>query len=155
MHTRFRRWLGLAALALILAAAMALAPRPAAAQMELTGNWTGVFEFITLGKRASHGPAAVLERRLRGLEGEPAMLGEGTIKVQIMNRVGDHFFGRWIVHKQSADFVCTMRDERDFICGGRRSNAVGTVHDAETLRMCWSASGAQATSGCADLMRPS
>jgi hypothetical protein len=154
MHSRFRRWAGLAALALILAAAMVLVPRPAAAQMELTGKWTGMFEFITLGKRAGTGPAAVLEHRLQGLEGEPAKLGEGPIDVQIKNRAGDHFFGRWVIGKQSAQFVCTMRDEHDFICGGQRSNAVGTVLDAETLRMCWSASGAEATSGCARLTRP-
>ena len=137
----------------VLAFATAL-PASALAQVDVTGRWTGTFEFVVLGERAAVGPAALFNPGQRVFEGEPARIGEGRIDVRIANRVGQHFFGRWTVDKQSSDMVCTMRDETQFLCAGPKSTAVGTIEDEGSLRMCWVAGGKAATSGCADLVRP-
>lgn len=151
MQPRIRARAITTAAALGVLALVATTPRPAAAQMDITGEWTGTFEFIVLGKEVGIGPASVFDRKLRGMKGEPARVGEGTIAVRIRDQVGGHFVGRWTVERQSSEFVCTMFDDRDFICGGRRTSASGRLNGDGSLRMCWTANGVNATAGCADL----
>jgi hypothetical protein len=134
--------------------AAALAPGQAVAEIDLTGQWNGIFEFIALGDKAAFGPASVLEGKSRGDGDQPATFGEGEMVVKIENWFDDHFFGRWLVGGESAGFVCTMVDAKNFICGGKKTNVVGIVHSSDALRMCWSVSGDKATSGCANLTRP-
>lgn len=139
--------------AAVLALAAAL-PAGALAQVDVTGRWTGTFEFIVIGERAALGPAAMFNPGQRVSEGEPARVGEGVINVRIANRVGEHFFGRWTVDKRSSEMVCTMRSAMEFLCAGPNTHAVGTIEDEGALRMCWTATGKAATTGCADLVRP-
>lgn len=147
---------GLAALILGVGSTLAavLAYGQAAAEIDITGKWSGTFEFIALGDKAAFGPASVLESKSRGEGDHPAKFGEGEMVVNIENAFDDHFFGRWLVSGESAGFVCTMVDAKNFICGGKKANVVGIVHSKDALRMCWSVSGDKATSGCADLTRP-
>ena len=133
---------------------VALAPGQAVADIDISGQWNGIFEFITLGDKAGFGPASVLEGKSRGDDDSPAKFGEGEMVVKIENWFDDHFFGRWLVGGEGAEFVCTMVDAKNFICGGKKTNVVGVVHSNDALRMCWSVSGDKATSGCADLSRP-
>ena len=136
------------------AAALSFAPRSAPAANELTGLWEGSFEFITIGERAAYGPAASLEGKRRSDSDGAPTFGEGEVSVVVENQFDEHFFGRWQAGGRKGDIVCTMMDERRFLCGGRETNVVGHVVAEDALRMCWSASGKNATAGCADLTRP-
>ncbi len=146
-------------MALVIAAGAALATLSAHAQTQsehapIAGQWVGVFEFVVLGNRAQRGPAAVIDTTARGEGDQPAMFGEGEMRVRIENQLADHFFGRWSIGEKGAAFVCTMIDDRNFLCGGETANVVGSINGGDFLRMCWSFSDKEATSGCADLSRP-
>ena len=136
------------------ALALVCAPRPASAASELTGRWSGVFEFVVIGKRAAFGPAATLDAKRRAEDDRAPTFGEGDLELVIENQFDEHFFGRWTAGGQRGDIVCTMMDTTRFMCRGKKSSVLGSVTGEHTLRMCWGASGDNATTGCADLERP-
>ena len=138
----------------VVAAAAALLPRLSAAAGDVTGRWSGTFEFVVLGERAVFGPAASLESKRRGDGDTPPRFGEGDLTVTVENQFDDHFFGRWTAAGRSADIVCTMMDESRFLCSGKKASVLGEVLADDRMRMCWSASGEAATTGCAELARP-
>ena len=76
------------------------------------------------------------------------------MSVTIENQFDDHFFGRWTAGGRKGDIVCTMMDESRFLCGSLEATVTGTVRAEDAMRMCWSVSGENATTGCADLSRP-
>jgi len=122
----------------------------------IAGKWVGTFEFIALGKSAARGPGSALDAQARG-EGDTnqdAVFGDGELVVNISNIFGSHFYGRWATANQKARFACTMIDDRNFLCGGETANVVGILQSEKLLRMCWSFSSVNATSGCASLARP-
>ncbi len=123
-------------------------------QLPLAGVWVGQFEFAVLGERAKWGPASVIDTKERSQGGEPVKFGEGDITITIENQLAKNFFGRWSIGERGGAFVCTMIDDKNFLCGGETANVLGVINGGDSMRMCWSYSGKEATSGCADLTRP-
>lgn len=146
---------------LIAASGQAMAQSPEALAQSvgpIAGKWVGTFEFVALGESAAHGPGSALDAQTRGGNGEStdqeAVFGDGELVVNISNIFGGHFYGRWATGNQKAKFVCTMIDDRNFLCGGETASVLGILQSEKSLRMCWSFSGTNATSGCASLARP-
>lgn len=153
----FGTTLGRTMLFLMLTTVASLTGKQASAETEgfnALGRWVGVFEFVVLGERALRGPAAVVDTKERAKGDQPAQFGEGDIVITIENQLASHFFGRWRVKDQGGALVCTMIDDTNFICGSETANSFGSISDGDSMRLCWSDSGEQASSGCADLRRP-
>ena len=107
---------------------------PALSQLDLVGKWSGTFEFIALGKRASFGPATVFRGELRASKDELTLTGQGHANLTVEEQIGQSFYGVWSVEGRKARYTCTMTTETEFLCAGKVSQANGFLTSAETIR---------------------